>query len=88
MSVSAKIQNMSSKLPQNITDWNRTKMSFHCIYSTGITSGRGYAHGEVGIAYIDIESVCIGSNWWLIFQHKFDSIFPLLSVVRPCRVMA
>lgn len=25
----------------------------------GITSGRGYAHGEVGIAYIDIESVCI-----------------------------
>lgn len=23
----------------------------------GITSGRGYAHGEVGIACIDIESV-------------------------------
>lgn len=25
----------------------------------GITSGRGYAHGEVGIAHIDIESVCV-----------------------------
>lgn len=29
-----------------------------CVFHfAGITSGRGYAHGEVGIAYIDIESV-------------------------------
>lgn len=29
------------------------------FWFAGITSGRGYAHCEVGIAYIDIESVCI-----------------------------
>lgn len=27
-------------------------------FRVGITSGRGYAHGEIGIAYIDIECVC------------------------------
>lgn len=31
---------------------------FICFFSfSGIASGRGYAHGEVGIAHIDIESV-------------------------------
>lgn len=32
---------------------------FYFVYFAGITSGRGYAHGEVGIAYIDIECVRI-----------------------------
>lgn len=37
----------------------REKSIFIGISVQGITSGRGYAHGEVGIVYIDIESVCI-----------------------------
>lgn len=30
---------------------------FLSIRIEGVTSGRGYAHSEVGIAYLDIESV-------------------------------
>lgn len=35
------------------------RIEFRDVFFSGITSGRGYAHGEVGIAYLDIESVCV-----------------------------
>lgn len=43
---------------ENIVKKKQKQIDFD-FHFTGITSGRGYAHGEVGIAYVDIESVSI-----------------------------
>lgn len=54
-----------------------------CFIYTGITSGRGYAHGEVGIAYLDIESVCI-TAWHTEFRFVcIDFIHVLYSLHFP-----
>lgn len=68
----AVIQSLNNQVPISVSenlaiDWSCCNLNFIVFQSifvhffgacAGITSGRGYAHGEVGIAYIDIESVC------------------------------